>query len=174
MDPCKMSSRQDKDMKLAVRNDKTGLWDFSNLAEALPPAPPIPRKASFITFESIPCRAVADILHSFVYVECSMPFELDGFPKKWTEGLGLVIDAENGKVLTSRAIVPHLLCDLAGLVSWAELRPTIIHTAFRSRRDLGASNRQANPSITPHKGAYAKSHRNLVTMSPQRKSTGTT
>jgi S1-C subfamily serine protease len=101
-----------KKMKMAVRNDETGLWDFSNLADPLPPVPPVPRKAAFIQLEHTSHPAVADLVRSFVHVSCTMPVKLDGFPKNRKWGMGLVIDADKGLVVISRAIVPYDLCDI--------------------------------------------------------------
>ncbi|KAK6610043.1 nuclear serine protease 2 [Botrytis cinerea] len=66
-------------MRLAVRNDITGLWDFSDLADALPPTTPVARR---------------------------LPRN-----RKW--GMGVVIDAEKGLVVISRAVVPYDLCDIS-------------------------------------------------------------
>lgn len=41
-----------------------------------------------------------------------MPVKLDGFPRNRKWGMGVVIDAEKGLVLISRAIVPYDLCDI--------------------------------------------------------------
>jgi S1-C subfamily serine protease len=101
-----------KKMKLAVRNDQTGLWDFTNLADPLPPVPPKPQKAAFIQLEHTSHPAVADLVRSFVHVSCTMPVKLDGFPKNRKWGMGLVIDADKGLVVISRAIVPYDLCDI--------------------------------------------------------------
>ena len=100
-------------LKLAVRNDKTGLWDFTDIAEPLPPVPPVPRKANFIRMESSKYPAAADIVRSFVRITASMPIKLDGFPRTRKIGYGLVIDAEKGLVIVSRAIVPYDLCDIS-------------------------------------------------------------
>lgn len=99
-------------MRMAIRNDVTGLWDFSDLGEALPAAPPVPRKADFIKLDSISHPAAADVIRSFVRISCTMPVKLDGFPRARKIGFGLVIDAEKGLVIVSRAIVPYDLCDL--------------------------------------------------------------
>lgn len=100
-------------MKLAVRNDATGLWDFTELADPLPPVPPVPHKGSFIQLEHTSQQAVAELVKSFVHVNCTMPVKLDGFPKNRKWGMGLVIDAEKGLVVISRAIVPYDLCDIS-------------------------------------------------------------
>uniref|UniRef100_A0A8H7NNF4 Pro-apoptotic serine protease NMA111 n=1 Tax=Bionectria ochroleuca TaxID=29856 RepID=A0A8H7NNF4_BIOOC len=99
-------------MKMAIRNDETGLWDFKDLADPLPPVVPTRRSASFIELDHMPHEGVAELIRSFVHVNCSMPIKLDGFPKSRRWGMGLVIDAEKGLVLISRAIVPYDLCDI--------------------------------------------------------------
>ncbi|KAF2012108.1 trypsin-like serine protease [Aaosphaeria arxii CBS 175.79] len=100
-----------KTMRLAKRNDVTGLWDFSNLSEAIPAVPPIPRRANFVKLSSKYPEAV-DIVRSFVRVHVAMPVKLDGFPKANKQGYGLVVDAEQGLVLVSRALIPYDLCDI--------------------------------------------------------------
>ncbi|ERT01594.1 Pro-apoptotic serine protease NMA111 [Sporothrix schenckii ATCC 58251] len=99
-------------MRLAVRNDVSGLWDFTDIGDPLPALPPVPRKASFIQMGHMPHSGVADLVRSFVQVTCYMPLKLDGFPKNRRGGMGLVIDAEKGLVVISRAIVPYDLCDI--------------------------------------------------------------
>ncbi|UKZ60382.1 uncharacterized protein TrAtP1_001663 [Trichoderma atroviride] len=99
-------------MKMAVRNDVTGLWDFSDLGEPLPPVAPVRRSASFIELDHMPHLGIASLIRSFVHVNCSMPVKLDGFPKNRRWGMGLVIDADKGLVLISRAVVPYDLCDI--------------------------------------------------------------
>lgn len=99
-------------MKMAVRNDESGLWDFSDLGDPLPPVAPVRRSASFIELDHMPHQGIADLIRSFVHVSCTMPVKLDGFPKNRRSGMGLVMDAEKGLVLISRAIVPYDLCDI--------------------------------------------------------------
>ncbi|OAA61487.1 Peptidase cysteine/serine, trypsin-like protein [Cordyceps fumosorosea ARSEF 2679] len=99
-------------MKLAVRNDITGLWDFTDLGDPLPPVAPVRRSASFIELDHMPDPSIAKLIRSFVHINCTMPVKLDGFPKNRRWGMGLVIDAEKGLVLISRAVVPYDLCDI--------------------------------------------------------------
>ena len=100
-------------MRMAIRNDNTGIWDFSDLGEPLPAAPAQRRKADFVTLDSVGHPAAADIIRSFVRVSCTMPLKLDGFPRTRKIGFGVVINAEKGLVLVSRAVVPYDLCDLS-------------------------------------------------------------
>ncbi|KAJ5606595.1 nuclear serine protease [Penicillium lagena] len=99
-------------MRLAVRNDESGLWDFSDLADPIPAEEPIPRKAEFIQLDGVSQPAAAEIVRSFVRVSCTMPLKLDGYPQAKKTGFGLVIDAAKGLVVVSRAIVPYDLCDI--------------------------------------------------------------
>lgn len=100
-------------MRLAVRNDEKGIWDFSDLGEPLPKAPAERRRADFVRLDTVGHPAAADIIRSFVRVSCTMPLKLDGFPRTRKIGFGLVINAEKGLVVVSRAIVPYDLCDLS-------------------------------------------------------------
>lgn len=99
-------------MRMAVRNDESGIWDFSDLADAIPAKPPVPMEANFIQLDGISQPAAAEIVRSFVRVACIMPLKLDGYPQSRKTGFGLVIDAEKGLVVVSRAIVPNDLCDI--------------------------------------------------------------
>ena len=104
-------------MRIAVRNDTTGKWDFSDIADALPAAPPVPGRADFVRLDSVGNPAAADVIRSFVRISCTMPVKLDGFPRARKIGFGLVINAEKGLVVISRAIVPYDLCDLTVTVA---------------------------------------------------------
>jgi pro-apoptotic serine protease NMA111 len=101
-----------KKMRLAVRNDETGLWDFETIGKPLAAPPPTPRSADFIQLDGVNYPAAAEIVRSFVRVSCNMPVKLDGYPQARKTGFGLVIDAEKGLIVVSRAIVPYDLCDI--------------------------------------------------------------
>ncbi|KAK3066548.1 hypothetical protein LTR53_017058, partial [Teratosphaeriaceae sp. CCFEE 6253] len=102
-----------KHMRQAVRNDETGVWDFTDLSEPVPPTDPVPRKANFVQMAGAQHPKAVDIVRSFVRISASMPLKLDGFPKARKIGFGLVIDAEKGLVVVSRAIVPYDMCDIS-------------------------------------------------------------
>ncbi|PMD37767.1 trypsin-like serine protease [Hyaloscypha variabilis F] len=94
-----------------VKNDKTGVWDFTHLADAITRSLPVPSTASFVQLRSVP-KAVADITKSIVKVECFVPKNLNGSYYLPRPSVGVVIDAEKGVILVSRATVPHALCDI--------------------------------------------------------------
>ncbi|OTB08159.1 hypothetical protein M426DRAFT_19304 [Hypoxylon sp. CI-4A] len=108
-------------MRQAVRNDTTGLWDFEDIADALPSLPPVRQQGAFIQLEHTSHPAIADLVRSFVRVGCTMPLKLDGFPRNRKWGMGLVIDAEKGLVIISRAVIPYDLCDI-----WITIADSII------------------------------------------------
>ncbi|KAF2765287.1 Peptidase, trypsin-like protein [Teratosphaeria nubilosa] len=102
-----------KKMRQAVRNDITGSWDFKDLYDPVEPTAPVPRKANFIQMDGARHPQAVDIIRSFVRISAMMPLKLDGFPKARKIGFGLVIDAEKGLVVVSRAIVPYDMCDIS-------------------------------------------------------------
>ncbi|KAM0718272.1 hypothetical protein Q7P37_006604 [Cladosporium fusiforme] len=102
-----------KSMRMAVRNDVSGFWDFTDLAEPVPPIAPVPRKANFVKMEGAQHPAAVDVIRSFVRIGATMPLRIDGFPRSRKVGFGLVIDAEKGLVVVSRAIVPYDMCDIS-------------------------------------------------------------
>jgi S1-C subfamily serine protease len=101
-----------KNMRMAIRNDETGLWDFTDLSEPLAPEPISPKRANFAQMAGSKHPAAVDVVRSFVRVTTTVPVKLDGFPRARKVGFGLVIDAEQGLVIVSRAIVPYDMCDI--------------------------------------------------------------
>ena len=104
-------------MRLSIRNDESGLWDFKDLSKPLPAALPVSRSADFIHLDGVNHPAAAEIVRSFVRISCNMPVKLDGYPQARKTGFGLVIDADKGLVVVSRAIVPYDLCDITVTVA---------------------------------------------------------
>ncbi|KAK1656694.1 hypothetical protein BDP55DRAFT_739944 [Colletotrichum godetiae] len=102
------------EMKLGVRNDQTGRWDFVKLADPLPPTASVSGSAQFTKLENLESKfpAAAGVLQSLVHVEFTTPIRLDGYPffRGWT--MGLVIDAGKGLLIASRARAPFDLCDV--------------------------------------------------------------
>lgn len=97
--------------RLAVRNDKTGLWDFTDLGEPLPPKPLQPSTKHFITLDDS-LGPAKDLIRCLVKVNFYMPCRLDGFPRSRKQGAGVIVDKEKGFVIVSRSIVPTSMGDL--------------------------------------------------------------
>ncbi|KAJ0298729.1 hypothetical protein Brms1b_013326 [Colletotrichum noveboracense] len=106
------------EMEMRIRNDLTGEWDVEPRAEPIEYPSPPPRAVSFMEITGIN-RGIARVAKSFVRVECAIAptpaldhTEVDDF---W--GMGLVIDANLGLVVVSRAVVPHAACDASIVVA---------------------------------------------------------
>ncbi|KAI1317355.1 hypothetical protein EDD11_008535 [Mortierella claussenii] len=97
--------------RLAVRNDKTGVWDFTNLGTPLPPKPIVPSTVKFLELDES-LGPAKELFSSMVKVGYYMPCRIDGFPKSRKYGAGLVVDAERGLIVVSRNIVPFAMGDL--------------------------------------------------------------
>ncbi|KAI8136868.1 trypsin-like cysteine/serine peptidase domain-containing protein, partial [Fennellomyces sp. T-0311] len=97
--------------RLAVRNDKTGLWDYTNFGAPIPPRPIEPSTKRFIELDDSlgPCK---ELVRCLVKVSYYMPCRLDGFPRNRKLGAGVVIDKERGFVVVARSIVPTAMGDL--------------------------------------------------------------
>ncbi|KAK4063928.1 hypothetical protein Purlil1_14144 [Purpureocillium lilacinum] len=108
-------------MKLAVRNDGTGLWGFRPIGPNLRSLPSVRQSASAVGLLQFP-----GLVESFVYVACNLPCLLDGFPRKRTKGVGLVIDANRGYVLVSRPVVPHGLGGITVVIANSIIIPASI------------------------------------------------
>ncbi|KAI8047710.1 trypsin-like cysteine/serine peptidase domain-containing protein [Gilbertella persicaria] len=97
--------------RLAVRNDKTGLWDFTDLGEPLPPKLMEPSTKHFIQLDDS-LGPAKDLIRCLVKVNYYMPCRLDGFPRSRKQGAGVIVDKEHGFVVVSRSIVPTSMGDL--------------------------------------------------------------
>ncbi|KAI8641222.1 trypsin-like cysteine/serine peptidase domain-containing protein [Parasitella parasitica] len=97
--------------RLAVRNDNTGLWDFTDLGEPLPPKPLKPSTKHFIQLDDS-LGPAKNLIRCLVKVSFYMPCRLDGFPRNRKQGTGVVVDKEKGLVIVSRSIVPTSMGDL--------------------------------------------------------------
>ncbi|KAF9330884.1 hypothetical protein BGZ91_012333 [Linnemannia elongata] len=98
--------------RLAVRNDQTGLWDFTNLGAPLPPKPIVPSTVKFLELDES-LGPAKELFSCMVKVSYYMPCRIDGFPKSRKYGAGLVVDAERGLIVISRNIVPFAMGDLS-------------------------------------------------------------
>ncbi|KAJ3142033.1 hypothetical protein HK100_003551 [Physocladia obscura] len=91
--------------------DKTGLWDFTDLGDPLPPEPIIPSTATFAKLDDS-LGAAKDLFKCMVKVSYYMPLRLDGYPKSRKQGAGLIVDAEKGIIVVGRNIVPFSMGDV--------------------------------------------------------------
>ncbi len=66
--------------RLAIRNDKTGFWDFSTIDNQPPKKVFSPVTVSFPELDPS-LGSVKNVFQSLVKVRMSMPFRIEGYPK---------------------------------------------------------------------------------------------
>ncbi|KAG0261686.1 hypothetical protein BG011_000782 [Mortierella polycephala] len=97
--------------RLAVRNDKTGLWDFTNLPPPPPSQPYAPATAIYPTIN--PALHPAPLLMpSFVAVDFHLPFLVDGMKATQFYGTGLVVSTNPPLVVCDRDTIPISIGDI--------------------------------------------------------------
>ncbi|KAJ8329806.1 hypothetical protein O5D80_002002 [Batrachochytrium dendrobatidis] len=97
--------------RLAVRNDKTGLWDFTQLGDPIAPIAIEPMNATFQQLDES-LGPAQHLFQSMVKVNMSIPCRIDGFPKSRKQGAGLILDSKRGLVVVARNIVPFAMGDV--------------------------------------------------------------
>ncbi len=91
------------------RDDVLGYWPCEDLAEAPPPAPPMPGSTTF------PLRGdphVQAITPSLVLINFDMPYTVSGVSDRHYYGTGVIADTERGWVVVDRNTVPVALGDV--------------------------------------------------------------
>lgn len=61
--------------------DVTGLWDYEDIADPVPPEPVLRKTANFIRLDHVSYPCASKLVRSFVRISCTMPLKLDGFPQ---------------------------------------------------------------------------------------------
>ncbi|KAJ3051563.1 hypothetical protein HK097_007424 [Rhizophlyctis rosea] len=98
--------------RLAKRNDATGLWDFTDLGNPVPPKELKPITGKFAELDDS-LGLAKNLFQSIVKVSMYIPARIEGFPKSRKHGAGVVIDAEKGLIVVGRNIVPITLGDVS-------------------------------------------------------------
>jgi pro-apoptotic serine protease NMA111 len=91
------------------RDDAAGLWNCADL-------PPPPRAAalqgSTVALQSYPDRVAARLAPSLVAITFDMPYSISGVTERNYHGIGLIVDAARGLLITDRNTVPVSLGDV--------------------------------------------------------------
>ncbi|KAF9353744.1 serine protease [Mortierella sp. AD094] len=97
--------------RVAVRNDKTGLWDFTDLPPPPPSMPYTPATAIYPTIN--PALHPAPVLMpSFVAIDFHLPFLVDGMKATQFYGTGLVVSTNPPLVVCDRDTIPISIGDI--------------------------------------------------------------
>ncbi|KAL3232472.1 Uncharacterized protein RNJ44_04388 [Nakaseomyces bracarensis] len=99
------------EFRIYQRNDETGVWDYTNVADPLPEEPLKPHTAKFIPIPTSNPE-IAKLSNSLCMVHSVAAIPLDSLSAETLKTSGLIIDAEQGYVLVSRRTVPHDCLDV--------------------------------------------------------------
>lgn len=94
------------EFRIYERNDRTGIWDYHNVADPIPAEPVLPQSAKFIDIP-IENTEIAKLSHSLCMVSTVCAIPLDSMSAETQKSSGLIIDAKRGYVIVSRRVVPH-------------------------------------------------------------------
>lgn len=114
---------------LSERNDETGIWDFTDLGEALPPTNPEPITATFPDYlEDL--GPSARLFKSLVKVNVYIPVNQAGYQYSNANGCGVIVDKRLGLVVVSRTFIPNTMVDIS--ITIADLitiyaKPVFLH-----------------------------------------------
>ncbi len=91
------------------RDDRAGVWNCTALPQAAGAAMPAPASAVPMRIDD---KYAAEIAPSLVYLTFDMPYSISGVTERNYHGVGLIIDAERGLVITDRNTVPVSMGDV--------------------------------------------------------------
>ena len=91
------------------RDDTSGYWPCTALAEGPEPEPPVGGSTRFVSGDEPIEKALAP---SLVLVNFDMPYTVSGVAERHYYGTGLVVDAERGFVVVDRNTVPIAMGDV--------------------------------------------------------------
>ncbi|KAI8924402.1 hypothetical protein BC831DRAFT_465774 [Entophlyctis helioformis] len=95
----------------AIRDDTTGMWNYTEMPPCIGVAIPKPHSASHLVLDdSLGCGKV--VIPSLLHVAFYLPFKVDGVVSQVHAGIGVVLDAELGLVLVDRQTVPTSIGDI--------------------------------------------------------------
>ncbi|TPX35142.1 hypothetical protein SmJEL517_g02385 [Synchytrium microbalum] len=98
-------------LRMASRDDSTGLWNYTAIPALLPSKTTIAPEIT-ASYVKIPqkrnrhAKVASSLLPSMILVEWHSPVGLDGTNSKWSDGVGVIVDAELGLVLVDRSTIP--------------------------------------------------------------------
>jgi S1-C subfamily serine protease len=91
------------------RDDSAGLWNCSELPAAPAAAPP---QGGSVQLQRYPDRTAARLAASLVAINFDMPFPVSGVNERNYHGIGLIVDAARGLLITDRNTVPVSIGDV--------------------------------------------------------------
>ncbi|KAG0347221.1 hypothetical protein BG005_000313 [Podila minutissima] len=97
--------------RLAIRNDSSGLWDFTDLPPPPPSQPFMPATAIYPTINPA-LHPAPIIMPSFVAIDFHLPFLVDGMKATQFYGTGLVVSTNPPLIVCDRDTIPISIGDI--------------------------------------------------------------
>ncbi|KAG0322816.1 hypothetical protein BG000_002785 [Podila horticola] len=97
--------------RVAVRNDSSGLWDFTDLPPPPPSQPYTPATAIYPTINPA-LHPAPIIMPSFVAIDFHLPFLVDGMKATQFYGTGLVVSTNPPLIVCDRDTIPISIGDI--------------------------------------------------------------
>jgi S1-C subfamily serine protease len=91
------------------RDDKAGYWQCTDLPATARVAAPAPASTQLPRIDD---KRAAEIAPSLAFVTFDMPYSISGVTERNYHGVGLIIDAERGLLITDRNTVPVSMGDV--------------------------------------------------------------
>ena len=91
------------------RDDKAGYWQCTDLPAVPQVAAPAPASTALPRIDD---RLAAEIAPSLAFITFDMPYSISGVTERNYHGVGLIIDAERGLLITDRNTVPVSMGDV--------------------------------------------------------------
>jgi S1-C subfamily serine protease len=91
------------------RDDKAGFWQCTDLPAEPRVAAPAPASTRLLRIDD---KRAAEIAPSLAFVTFDMPYSISGVTERNYHGVGLIIDAERGLLITDRNTVPVSMGDV--------------------------------------------------------------
>lgn len=113
-------------LTLWTRDKDYKRWTAQELEYSFGTPAPKPKKGSFPAIDGLENPNAAYISNAIVHIRWNLPFPVSGFKRHRRWGHGLVVDAEQGLVFVSRAIVPFDLGTITVIVGEVEVFGKIV------------------------------------------------
>lgn len=97
--------------RLAIRNDTTGVWDYTDMPPCQGEWTPGPQTAASVSTGSDLGHG-GSLNQALVGIEFHIPFKVDGIAHQVHSGQGLIIDSKIGLIVTDRNAIPTFIGDV--------------------------------------------------------------
>lgn len=121
-----LSTLERSKLECWTRDDNYARWTLKELDYEFGIPSPKSKIGSFPLIEGLTNQNAAYITNTIAFISCSIPTYISGIHQALRTGYGLVMDAEQGILLASRAIVPQGICQITVVIADVEVTAKLI------------------------------------------------